>query len=216
MPSRRALLQSAAGGLALAVRAPAIVTAGPAIVQVPYGVQVGDVVGDRAMIWAKADRAARMQVRWATTESMADAVERADRGRARGSRLHRQDRRRRAAGGPAHLLRSQFRGSRRPEVPQPAGHRQLRHAAARAARSPLRLVGRHGGAGLGHQPRFRWHADLRGDAFGRARFLHPLRRHDLRRQPDSGRGQAAGRPDLAQSSRSRRSRRSRRRCTSSG
>ncbi len=74
MPSRRALLQSAAGGLAVAVRAPAIVTAAPAIVQVPYGVQVGDVVGDRAMIWAKADRAARMQVRWATTESMADAV----------------------------------------------------------------------------------------------------------------------------------------------
>ena len=76
MPSRRALLQSAVGGLALAVRAPAIVTAGTATVQVPYGVQVGDVVGDRAMIWAKADRAARMQVRWATTESMADAVAR--------------------------------------------------------------------------------------------------------------------------------------------
>ena len=59
MPSRRALLQSAAGGWLLAVRAPAIVTAGPAIVQVPYGVQVGDVVGDRAIIWAKADRARR-------------------------------------------------------------------------------------------------------------------------------------------------------------
>jgi alkaline phosphatase D len=42
-------------------------------VQVPYGVQTGDVTGDRAIVWARADRPARMHVRWATTERFDDA-----------------------------------------------------------------------------------------------------------------------------------------------
>jgi len=40
----------------------------------PAGIQVGDLHEDRAIIWAKADRAARMMVRWSTTESMTGAV----------------------------------------------------------------------------------------------------------------------------------------------
>ena len=68
---RRRLLQSAAcaGGC---VCAPAIVRAQSARIAAPYGVQVGDVVGDRAIIWSRTDRPARMRVRWATTESMAE------------------------------------------------------------------------------------------------------------------------------------------------
>lgn len=38
----------------------------------PAGVQAGDISGDRAMIWSRADRPARMQVVWSTTESMQD------------------------------------------------------------------------------------------------------------------------------------------------
>ena len=54
-------------------------TASPAVVispnsrpTAPYGVQVGDVVADRAVVWSRTDRVARMRVRWATTESMAE------------------------------------------------------------------------------------------------------------------------------------------------
>jgi alkaline phosphatase D len=64
------LRSTALAGVSLA--APAIVRAQAARVAVPYGIQVGDVLGDRAMIWAAADRRARMRVWWSTTESMAE------------------------------------------------------------------------------------------------------------------------------------------------
>lgn len=54
-------------------QAPAVVSAPSRRVQVPYGVQIGDIDSDRAIVWSRADRAARLQLRWATTESMADA-----------------------------------------------------------------------------------------------------------------------------------------------
>ena len=70
--SRRTLLRStAASGLAVAM--PRIVRAQAARVAVPFGVQSGDVAGDRAILWAKADRPARLMVEWATTESLDDA-----------------------------------------------------------------------------------------------------------------------------------------------
>jgi alkaline phosphatase D len=80
--TRRTLMHGAgfsAGGLLLPGRlaaqsAPAAVTADSARVGTVGGVQVGDVVDGRAIVWSRADRPARMQVRWATTESMADAV----------------------------------------------------------------------------------------------------------------------------------------------
>jgi alkaline phosphatase D len=37
--------------------------------QLPYGVQAGDLSGNQAIVWARADRPARMMVEWATTES---------------------------------------------------------------------------------------------------------------------------------------------------
>lgn len=76
---RRALLRAAplAGLAASLPRWPGAVAQAPATlvsgrVRAPYGAQVGDLAGDRAVLWSKADRAARMLVAWSTTESMAD------------------------------------------------------------------------------------------------------------------------------------------------
>jgi len=76
--TRRALLGRSAlagcgllatGGRALAQSAPAVITGERMRPGVPYGVQSGDLAGDRAILWARADRPARMMVEWATTES---------------------------------------------------------------------------------------------------------------------------------------------------
>lgn len=50
------------------VAAPAIVTGDR--IAAPYGVQAGDLAGDRAILWSKADRPARMLVTWSTTEAV--------------------------------------------------------------------------------------------------------------------------------------------------
>jgi alkaline phosphatase D len=84
--SRRALLCRsalagggliAAGGLvgrAFAQQsAPAVITSERMRPSLPYGVQTGDLAGDRAILWARADRPARMLVEWATTEAFEDA-----------------------------------------------------------------------------------------------------------------------------------------------
>jgi alkaline phosphatase D len=83
--TRRALLQRstlAGGALAAATLLPgrAFAQASPAVIRsermrprLPYGVQSGDIAGDRAILWARADRPARLMVDWATTESFADA-----------------------------------------------------------------------------------------------------------------------------------------------
>ncbi len=42
--------------------------------QIPHGVQIGDIVPGRAIIWSGCDRPARMLTRWSTRESMNDAV----------------------------------------------------------------------------------------------------------------------------------------------
>lgn len=68
--TRRRLLRGAAALPLLA--APAIVRAkdGPAIAS---GLQFGDVSGDRAVLWAMADRPARLMIEWDTRESFAEA-----------------------------------------------------------------------------------------------------------------------------------------------
>src|SRR5437899_10674458 len=48
--------------------APAAVTSEAARPRLAHGVQSGDVTGDRAIIWSRADRPARMIVDWATSE----------------------------------------------------------------------------------------------------------------------------------------------------
>ncbi|NDJ59687.1 MAG: twin-arginine translocation signal domain-containing protein [Chloroflexi bacterium] len=53
-------------------RLPAIVTAQSARPTLPYGVHSGDILADRAILWAASDRPARMIVEWDTVESMAN------------------------------------------------------------------------------------------------------------------------------------------------
>ena len=69
MNSRRTFLSTtlrAAGGFALG---PAFVRQDRARPAIPYGVSSGDVTRDRAVIWSRTDRPARMLVEWSTTES---------------------------------------------------------------------------------------------------------------------------------------------------
>lgn len=79
MTSRRAFLSTtlkAAGGL-LACRAeaqarrraPAVIRQSAGRPGVPYGTSSGDVTRERAIIWSRTDRPARMLVEWSTTES---------------------------------------------------------------------------------------------------------------------------------------------------
>ena len=86
MNRRRFLGQSALaiGGLAatsLARRpvwaqgtAPAVVTPDAMRPAIPYGVQSGDVTSDRAIVWSRTDRPARLHVEWATSDSFRDAA----------------------------------------------------------------------------------------------------------------------------------------------
>ena len=184
----------------------------------------------RGPVWRPGDRldqdrsAGRMQVRWATTESMAEA----------------------GAAAIAYALEDRDFAAKVDLAGLPAGQRifyevsfldlgDLKTAASRCAgaSSPppreqaqraLRLVGRHGRAGLGHQSRtsaaMRIYETMRA---GRARLLHPFGRHDLRRRPGLCRGQDAdGKTWLGPDGKPWRNvtiperRRSPRRCTSSG
>src|SRR5215472_14199309 len=80
--SRRSMLKGAAvaaGGLVAAGRswaqgqAPAVVPADRMRPAVPYGVQSGDVTGDRAIVWSKTDRPARLLVEFATNDAFRNA-----------------------------------------------------------------------------------------------------------------------------------------------
>ena len=77
LPRRRLLIASAlAGGGGLAsvlatAQAPAVVTSDRQRPTFPSGVQSGDVLADRGIVWARSDRAARMWVEWSTTSSFA-------------------------------------------------------------------------------------------------------------------------------------------------
>jgi alkaline phosphatase D len=68
--NRREFLQSATAFVSLAQSgAPAIVTSESRRPQMPFGVQSGDVLADRAVVWSRADRPARLVVEYSTTES---------------------------------------------------------------------------------------------------------------------------------------------------
>ena len=81
LPRRRFLLSSTAvagTGLLPAVlraqTAPAAITRDGARPLLPSGVQSGDVLADRAIIWARASRDARMWLEWSTTASFANTT----------------------------------------------------------------------------------------------------------------------------------------------
>ncbi|HKU17508.1 MAG TPA: alkaline phosphatase D family protein [Steroidobacteraceae bacterium] len=55
-------------------QAPAVVAADSSRPMAPWGLQVGDVVGDRAIVWSRSDKPARMFVDWSLDDSFARAV----------------------------------------------------------------------------------------------------------------------------------------------
>ena len=82
--TRRTFLKTTlASGVSLALpaalpgalaQAPAIVTSERARPQVPYGIQIGDVLGDRALVWSRTDRPARLVVERSFHADFHDAV----------------------------------------------------------------------------------------------------------------------------------------------
>ncbi|MBB3102062.1 alkaline phosphatase D family protein [Azomonas macrocytogenes] len=67
--NRRRFIQGLGAGLALPAlgSAPAVIAAPNARPKVTGGVQAGDVLGDRAVVWSRCDRPARMVVDWDTS-----------------------------------------------------------------------------------------------------------------------------------------------------
>jgi alkaline phosphatase D len=83
LPDRRQFLKQAlAGGVALSGiggilysrQAPAVIASDSLRPMAPWGLQIGDVVGDRAIVWSRSDKPARMFVEWSRDESFANAV----------------------------------------------------------------------------------------------------------------------------------------------
>ena len=74
--NRRNFLAQATRASSGIVLAPAIITAAQARPQLPCGVQSGDITNNSAMIWSRSDRAARLIVEYATTESFANSQKR--------------------------------------------------------------------------------------------------------------------------------------------
>ncbi len=76
MPTRRSFVTAVSGALAGTLvpsrPAPAVVTSDAARPVIPFGAAVGDVAGDRALVWSRCDRPARMVVEWSTRASFAD------------------------------------------------------------------------------------------------------------------------------------------------
>jgi alkaline phosphatase D len=70
--SRRELLQGVAGMAAFAGM-PAIIVRDEALPQIPFGVQIGDLDGDRAVVWSRCDRPARLHIEWAANDNFRDA-----------------------------------------------------------------------------------------------------------------------------------------------
>ncbi|NUU35346.1 alkaline phosphatase [Pseudomonas sp. C2B4] len=65
-PGRRRVMQALGAGLLLPGLAPAVIASLKDRPQLTDGVQSGDLLGDRAMIWSRCDRPARMVVEWDT------------------------------------------------------------------------------------------------------------------------------------------------------
>jgi alkaline phosphatase D len=79
LPDRRQFLKQAlAGGVALSGiggilysrQAPAVIASDSLRPMASWGLQIGDVVGDRAIVWSRSDKPARMFVEWSRDESL--------------------------------------------------------------------------------------------------------------------------------------------------
>src|SRR5688572_29926862 len=76
--SRRSFLQQATlgsvaltgiGGILYSRQAPAVIASDAARPMANWGLQIGDVIDGRAIVWSRADRPARMTVEWALDET---------------------------------------------------------------------------------------------------------------------------------------------------
>jgi alkaline phosphatase D len=81
-PRRRFIKQSGAltgatltglSGILAAARAPAVIAADSVRPDPRWGIQIGDVVGDRAIVWSRSDKPARMFVEWSLSDRFTDA-----------------------------------------------------------------------------------------------------------------------------------------------
>jgi phosphodiesterase/alkaline phosphatase D-like protein len=77
------------GGILYSRQAPAVIASDSLRPMASWGLQIGDVVGDRAIVWSRSDKPARMFVEWSRDESFANAM--TLRGPIR-TRCHRHDR----------------------------------------------------------------------------------------------------------------------------
>ena len=159
------------------------------------------------MVWARADRPARMLVEVATTDSFktirsavfVDALPESD----FTAKLLIEG----LPAGQDIFYRVRFQDLRLADHRRRAACRALPHRAGRPALDLVRLVGRHRRPGLGHRRGARRHAHLRDHAAQPPGFLHPLRRQHLCRRPDRRRElQAAERRRSGRTSSPRRSR----------
>ena len=205
--SRRRLLQRSAlvaGGLGAGSLLPgrgfaqATVTSEAQRIQVPYGVQVGDMRPGRAVVWAKADRPGRMLVRWSTSDDLSgardalpvNALEDTD----FAGKLD-------LAGLPAdqrisYEVRFLDLGDLQTLSQPVTGSFKTPPAEKRSVR--FVWSGDTAGQGWGINPAFggmRIYETMRA---GGARFLHPFGRHDLCRWADPGRSGARRRQPLAE------------------
>ncbi len=184
LQSRRSFLRTtAASSLVLAM--PAVSRAGSRPV-FTHGVQSGDVDMSSGMIWTRTDRPARVMMEVATTESFADA-----RSLTAMDAIPESDMaiKRLVTGLPAD---------------QDIFYRFTAHDLSDINATSEPIVGRFRTAPTARRDiRFAWSGDTAGQGWGidddgmltyatmaqaRARFLHPLRRHDLCRWTDAGRG----------------------------
>src|SRR5689334_3384286 len=76
MRRREVLVGGLAASGAAVLGAPALIAAESARPQMPYGPMSGDLLQDRAVIWAAADRPARMVVEWSREPDFRGAVRR--------------------------------------------------------------------------------------------------------------------------------------------
>jgi alkaline phosphatase D len=65
---------SGLAGILHSRRAPAAIASDSLRPMASWGLQIGDVVGDRAIVWSRSDKPARMIVEWSREESFASAV----------------------------------------------------------------------------------------------------------------------------------------------
>ena len=65
---------SGLAGILHSRQAPAAIASDSLRPMAPWGLQIGDVVGDRAIVWSRSDKPARMFVEWSRDESFASAL----------------------------------------------------------------------------------------------------------------------------------------------